>query len=637
MSNFFLSLHSKMDHLNNTSKSLEEVNASVDAYSKKSFWKKTLSILGPAYLVAVGYMDPGNWATDIEGGSRYGYALIWVLVMSNIMAIVLQSLSARLGIVYKKDLAQVNRETYPPVINFCLYILAELAIAACDLAEIIGMAIGLHLLFGLPLIWGVSVTILDTFLLLYLQKLGIRKMEAFIICLIAIIAVSFALELFFVKPEIGSVLKGLKPTLPDDYSLYIAIGIIGATVMPHNLYLHSALVQTRKIGDDDVSKRRAIKWNFFDSAIALNLALFVNAAILILAATAFHKNGMTEINSIEDAHKLLAPLVGNKWAPMLFAIALIAAGQSSTITGTLAGQIVMEGYLHIRINPWLRRILTRAIAIIPAFLVILIAGEDKMTDLLIFSQVVLSIQLAFAVIPLVYSVSNKRMMGNFVIKPWLIIVSVVITAIILFLNIKMVINKSLEFYSEINSTVGKIGIILGLFLFGVLLIITIVYPLISKRKKSRAVSMHKEHRALNTIEIKDYNKIALALDFSEKDHTVISHAFKQGAGNTLFVLIHVVESANAKYRGNYADDAETLKDLEQLELYKSQFIKLNKQVKICLGYRNRASEIARICNEEKVDLIILGAHGHKGIMDFIYGQTIDAVRHKVNIPVLIAP
>jgi manganese transport protein len=325
-------------------------------------------------------MDPGNWATDIEGGSRYGYALVWVLVMSNIMAIVLQSLSARLGIVYKRDLAQVNRETYPPVINFCLYILAEIAIAATDLAEVIGMAIGLHLLFGLPLIWGVGITILDTFLLLYLQKLGIRKMEAFIISLIAIIFVSFFIELLFVKPSITEILKGIKPTLPDSDALYIAIGIIGATVMPHNLYLHSALVQTRKIGDDDESKRKAIKYNFIDSAIALNLALFVNAAILILAGTVFFKNGMSDVNSIESAHKLLAPLVGNKLAPILFAVALIAAGQSSTVTGTLAGQIVMEGYLHIRFNPWLRRIITRSVAVIPAMITIWIAGEDKMTD-----------------------------------------------------------------------------------------------------------------------------------------------------------------------------------------------------------------------------------------------------------------
>jgi manganese transport protein len=619
----------------NVTKSLEEVNETVDTRGKKSIWKKIFSYLGPAYLVAVGYMDPGNWATDIEGGSRYGYALIWVLVMSNIMAIILQSLSARLGIVYKKDLAQVNRETYPPVINFCLYILAELAIAACDLAEVIGMAIGLNLLIGLPLIWGVTITVLDTFLLLYLQKLGIRKMEAFILALIIIIAVSFGLELIFVKPVISEIFSGLKPSLPDSYALYIAIGIIGATVMPHNLYLHSALVQTRKIGDDDESKRKAIKWNFIDGAIALNLALFVNAAILILAATVFHKNGMTEIASIEDAHKLLAPLVGNNLAPTLFAIALIAAGQSSTITGTLAGQIVMEGYLHIRINPWLRRLLTRAIAIIPAFITILIVGESKMTDLLILSQVVLSIQLAFAVIPLVFAVSNKKMMGNFVIKPWLIAVSIAVTTIILFLNIKMVMGKSLDFINTTDSTFYKILVIIGLVFFFGLLIITIVYPIFSKNKDIHSNHIHKQKTELHTLEIVEPKCIALALDFSDIDMKVLSHGIKQAGKDTQLVLIHIVESANAKYLGNNAADSETQKDYEQLEIYQSYLKDHNFNAKICLGYRNRTNEIVRICKEENADLIIFGAHGHSGFMDFVYGQTIESVRHKVAVPVLV--
>ncbi|MBK9734077.1 MAG: Nramp family divalent metal transporter [Saprospiraceae bacterium] len=621
--------------MSHTSKSLDEVNATVDTMAKGSLWKRILAFFGPAYLVAVGYMDPGNWATDIEGGSRYGYALIWVLVMSNIMAIILQTLSARLGIVYKKDLAQVNRETYPPVINFCLYILAELAIAACDLAEIIGMAIGLNLLFGLPMIWGVTITILDTFLLLYLQKLGIRKMEAFIISLILIIAVSFCFELFFVKPVISEIIMGIRPSLPDDYALYIAIGIIGATVMPHNLYLHSALVQTRNIGEDDESKRKAIKWNFVDSIVALNLALFVNAAILILAASAFHNNGMTEISSIEDAHKLLEPLVGNQWASMLFAIALIAAGQSSTVTGTLAGQIVMEGYLHIRINPWLRRILTRVIAILPAFITILIAGEDKMTDLLIFSQVVLSVQLSFAVIPLVYSVSNKRIMGNFVIKPWLIIVSVVVTAIILYLNIRMVLNKALTYLHESDSMYGKVSVVTGLILFTIILLITIFYPLLYKKMRQKDTNIHNKYPEVNPPEPVNYLRIALALDFSDSDGKIISHGLKQAGIDTSFVLIHVVESASAKYLGFNVADAETAKDEAQLKLYQSQLMGIKKQAKVCLGFGDRVNEIARICKDEQVDLIIMGAHGHKGFMDFVYGQTIESVRHKVGVPVLI--
>jgi manganese transport protein len=624
-----------MNFRNKHQESLEEVNASVDISAKKSIWKKILAFFGPAYLVSVGYMDPGNWATDIEGGSRYGYALVWVLVMSNIMAIVLQSLSARLGIVYKRDLAQVNRETYPPVINFCLYILAEIAIAATDLAEVIGMAIGLHLLFGLPLIWGVGITILDTFLLLYLQKLGIRKMEAFIISLIAIIFVSFFIELLFVKPSITEILKGIKPTLPDGDALYIAIGIIGATVMPHNLYLHSALVQTRKIGDDDESKRKAIKYNFIDSAIALNLALFVNAAILILAGTVFFKNGMSDVNSIESAHKLLAPLVGNKLAPILFAVALIAAGQSSTVTGTLAGQIVMEGYLHIRFNPWLRRILTRSVAVIPALITIWIAGEDKMTDLLILSQVILSIQLAFAIIPLIYSVSNKEKMKNFAIKPWLIVVSVLITSIILYLNIKMVLGKAIDFLNSNSITWLNVIVMIGLILFFVLLILTIFYPLVMKKIKNKHYSIHKSISDLTLNPIPSYDKIGLALDFSQSDQQIISHALNQANDATKFVLIHIVESAGAKVLGEYSADNESLTDEQQLNFYKDFFSHQQKEAIIRLGYRNRTDEIVRICKEENVNMLILGAHGHHGFFDLFFGQTIDTVRHQLEIPILI--
>jgi manganese transport protein len=616
-------------------KSLEEVNGSVDVMAKRSFWKRILSFFGPAYLVSVGYMDPGNWATDIEGGSRYGYQLIWVLVMSNIMAIILQSLSARLGIIYKRDLAQVNRETYPPVINFCLYILAEIAIAATDLAEVIGMAIGLHLLTGLPLIWGVVITIFDTFLLLYLQKLGIRKMEAFIVGLIAIIFGAFAIELFFVKPSLVEIAKGLKPVLPDSDALYIAIGIIGATVMPHNLYLHSALVQTRKIGDDDESKRKALKYNFIDSTVALNLALFVNAAILILAGAAFYNNGITDVTSIESAHSLLAPLVGQKLAPILFAIALIAAGQSSTVTGTLAGQIVMEGYLHIRFNPWLRRIITRMVAVIPALITILIAGEDKMTDLLILSQVILSVQLAFAIIPLIFAVSNKGMMKNFVIKPWLIAVSVLVTSVILYLNIKMVMEKALDFLHSNSSWSLDILIIIGLILFFTLLLLTIFYPFFAKRPKADGPSIHQWIDNIQIVEVRDYKKIAVAVDFGSVDQQVLSHALKHAQASTELVLIHVVESAGAKILGNYTADAESKRDEEQLQAYQDHLTKLNLKVSSRLGYRNRATEIVRICKEEGADLLIMGAHGHEGFFDFVYGQTIESVRHKLVIPVLI--
>ncbi|GAB3815610.1 hypothetical protein GCM10028895_09950 [Pontibacter rugosus] len=374
-------------------KSLEEVHSSVDTTKQTSFWRRLFSFLGPAYLVSVGYMDPGNWATDIAGGSQFGYKLVWVLLMSNLMAILLQSLSARLGVVRGLDLAQASRETYPPFINVPLYFLAEIAIAACDLAEVLGMAIGLQLLFGMPLLWGVSLTVLDTFLLLFLINKGMRKMEAFVLALVMIIGGAFVIEMFFAKPDVSELVTGFIPSIPNNEALYIAIGIIGATVMPHNLYLHSSLVQSRKIDRTPQGIWRAIKYNFVDSAVALNLALFVNAAILILAAAAFYENGIHTVTEIQDAHKFLAPLLGSKWAPILFAVALIAAGQSSTLTGTLAGQIVMEGYLNLRIQPWLRRMITRLLAVGPALFVIIYFGEDQTGELLVLSQVILSLQL----------------------------------------------------------------------------------------------------------------------------------------------------------------------------------------------------------------------------------------------------
>ena len=382
--------------------SLDEVHQSVDTGATTVSWRRLFMTMGPAFLISVGYMDPGNWATDIAGGSKYGYSLLWVLLMSNLIALLLQTLSVRLGVVRGRDLAQASRETYPKWINLPLFVLAQIAIAACDLAEVIGMAIGLQLLFGLPLIWGVSIALLDTFVILYLQNKGIRYIEMFILSLVFIIGACFFVELFFAKPDLVGIGLGFIPSMPDSGALYIAIGIIGATVMPHNLYLHSALVQTRKHDSTPTGIKQALKFNFIDSAIALNMALFVNAAILILAAAVFHRNNMSEVTELQDAHNLLAPLLGENLAPTLFAVALIAAGQSSTITGTLAGQIVMEGYLDLRIAAWLRRLITRLLAVIPAFLTILYAGESQVGELLILSQVILSLQLGFAVIPLIH-------------------------------------------------------------------------------------------------------------------------------------------------------------------------------------------------------------------------------------------
>lgn len=462
------------------SKSLEEVHESVEVKSGKI--KRIFSFFGPAYLVSVGYMDPGNWATDLAGGSKYGYTLLWVLLMSNLMALFLQGLCARLGIVRKKDLAQCNKEIYPKGMNYILYILAEIAIIACELAEILGMAIGLKLLFGIDLIYGVIISFIDTFLLLYLQKLGMRKMELFIVGIISIIAMCFLTELILAKPQLNAVVQGFIPTIPDTTALYISIGMIGATVMPHNLYLHSALVQTRKIDRDEKSIRKALKYNFFDSAIALNIAFFVNAAILILAASAFHINGHYEVAELEDAHKLLGITLGTNLAPKLFAVALILAGQSSTVTGTLAGQIVMEGYLNISIPPVYRRIITRFLAVAPAVIVILIFGDSQVGKMLVFSQVLLSMQLAFAIIPLIYFVSDKKNMGTFAIGKFTKIIGWGIAAIISFLNIKLVYEEFKNIILENNNAILSTTLYLiegGLLL---LLFFTIVIPLFFKKE-----------------------------------------------------------------------------------------------------------------------------------------------------------
>jgi len=623
--------------MNHQHTSLGDVHQSVDmTNSGGARWRKLLAFFGPAYLVSVGYMDPGNWATDLAGGSQYGYKLLWVLLMSNLMALLLQSLSARLGIVRGRDLAQANRETYPAPVNFILYILAEIAIAATDLAEVLGMAIGIQLLTGLPLVWGVSITVFDTFLLLILQRYGIRKMEAFIIALVAIVGISFLLELIMAKPALNEVVVGFVPTIPDNVALYIAIGIIGATVMPHNLYLHSALVQTRKIKRDDAGIKQALKLNFIDSAVALNLAFFVNAAILILAASVFFKAGHTDIAEIQDAHKLMEGLLGSKLAPMLFAIALIAAGQSSTVTGTLAGQIVMEGYLSLRINPWLRRLITRLLAIIPALLVIIIAGPDKVGDLLVFSQVLLSMQLGFAVIPLIHFVSDKKTMGKFTIKPIVKVAAWIITVILVYLNGRMVYTEAAKYVTGNSNMLADIAIILAGLGFIALLVITVVYPLISRYQQKASAQIHHTHEiTLGELQIPVYNRIAMALDFSKDDEKIISNALAHGNPQTEYLLIHIIESASAKYLGRESDDFETRKDKEQMDKYITLLHSRNIRAKGLLGYRHRAKEIVRLVKEEKADFLVLGGHGHTGIKDWVYGETANQVRHQVRIPVLV--
>jgi manganese transport protein len=614
--------------------SLSDVHGTVDVERGGSRWKQLFSFFGPAYLVSVGYMDPGNWATDIAGGSQFGYRLLWVLLMSNGMALVLQSLSARLGIVRGRDLAQANREAYPKLINFCLYILAEIAITACDLAEVLGMAIGIQLLTGLPLIYGVTITALDTFLLLFLQKLGMRRMEIFIICLIAIVGGAFMVEIFLAKPDPGEIALGLIPGISNSAALYVAIGIIGATVMPHNLYLHSALVQTRKIKREDRFIKKALRLNFLDSAIALNLAFFVNAAILVLAGTVFFKTGRTNVGSIREAHQMLSPLLGTSLASTLFAIALIAAGQSSTITGTLAGQIVMEGHLHLRINPLLRRLITRLLAIIPAVIVISISGENEVDQLLIFSQVVLSLQLGFAIIPLIHFVSNKEKMGIFRIKKWTKISAWAITALLLYLNLKLVLDEGSAYFSTPGHVLIKIFAIILLISAIALLLYIFIHPWTSKPADQK-LTLHGDGNTISHLEIPTFRKIAIALDFSRLDEKLLAFALGQGGHKSSYILIHIVESVSARVLGKQSDDLETRTDQERLNSYQQSLTNDNYQVTTKLGYIHRSKEIVRIVKEEQADILVIGAHGHTGIQDFIYGETVNSVRHELKIPVLI--
>ncbi len=420
------------------SHSLSEVHASINIPKNSGFWRKMFAFIGPGLMISVGYMDPGNWATDIAGGAQFGYTLLSVILISNFFAMILQHLSLKLGIVTERDLAQACRDHFSPKVNFVLWIFCEIAIAACDLAEVIGAAIAINLLFGIPLTWGIIITTLDVLLILLLQSKGFRWIESIIAGLIFVIFSCFLYEIVISKPEIFSLLQGLVPKkeiVTNPSMLYIAIGILGATVMPHNLYLHSSIIQTRNYERTDEGKREAIKFATIDSSASLFLAFFINAAILILAAATFHTSGNHDIADIHDAYQMLTPLLGTSLASIAFAIALLASGQNSTITGTLAGQIVMEGFLNIRLKPWLRRLITRLIAVIPAVIVSILYGEKGTSELLVLSQVILSMQLSFAVVPLVMFTSDKLKMGKFVNKPVLKISAWIISVIIILLNI----------------------------------------------------------------------------------------------------------------------------------------------------------------------------------------------------------
>ncbi|HOY06902.1 MAG TPA: Nramp family divalent metal transporter [Saprospiraceae bacterium] len=618
-------------------RSLSEVHSTVETNVKGGFWRRLFVFLGPAYLVSVGYMDPGNWATDLAGGSRFGYSLLWVLLMSNLIALLLQSMCARLGVVAQRDLAQASRELYHPAANIFNYILAEIAIASCDLAEVVGMAIGLQLLFGFPLIWGVGLSVLDAFLILFLMQLGIRRLEAFILALVLIIGGAFAIQMLLAKPQLSEVVVGFIPSIPNSEALFIAIGIIGATVMPHNLYLHSALVQSRKVTRDPQGLRRAIRYNIIDSAIALNLALFVNAAILILAAAVFYKNGYNGVSEIQDAHRLLEPLLGKSYAPALFAIALIAAGQSSTVTGTLAGQIVMEGYLHLRIAPWLRRLITRLLAVVPAVIVISYFGESSTGDMLVMSQVILSMQLGFAIIPLLHYVSSKKRMGEYAIGFWAKVGGWASAVIIVSLNVRLVVDQVRGWLANSGEHVWAIQWIVIPFLLGtaVMLGYIVLRPLLVNLPKAGTKVPHGNVRAITTMQTPDYQEIAIAVDFSEADQKTLEHALHIGGKSAKYFLIHAVETAGAWVMGNEIQDYETHADIKYLQEYETALIALGYQCESVIGYGPAKQAIPKLVNDKNVDLLVMGAHGHRVMKDLIFGTTIGAVRHAVSIPVLI--
>lgn len=615
------------------SKSLEEVHVTVQTQHPK-LWKRIFAFAGPAYLVSVGYMDPGNWATDLEGGSRFGYALIWVILMSNMMAVLLQTLSARLGIVTGKDLAQACQAEYSKFASFSLWILCEIAIAAMDLAEVLGTILGLNLLFGLPLLWGAAVTLFDTFLLLAIQRYGIRKLEAFILSLITVIAGGFMVNLFLAKPDWGAAAAGLAPTLPVG-SLYIILGIIGATVMPHNLYLHSSLVQTRRVSRIVDSKAAACKYNLLDSAIALNAAFFVNSAILVLAAAVFYRHGIV-VTEIQQADKLLEQLLGTRVAPIAFGLALLAAGQSSTLTGTLAGQIVMEGFVKIKLRPYLRRLITRVIALLPAVVVISTSGDEGTYQLLILSQVILSLQLPFAIVPLVHFTSDKLKMGAFASKLWVKVLAWITSVLIIALNGKLVYDQVMEWVKGDVPLIISILAVCCAAAIALFLLYLIVLPLLRGERRWMDEKPGGASAILRRIETHPVKHIAAALGRDEGDREIVSRALSLAkTEKAMLTLVHVADSAPVQVYSEEGYDEHTREDEQYLleiaeELRSSEVV-----VEIALAFGDPARELVNFATTHKVDMLVMGSHGHRLIGDLLWGETVDPVRHKVDIPVLV--
>jgi manganese transport protein len=620
------------------SHSLPEVHQSIHT-SHAKWWRRLLAFAGPAYLVSVGYMDPGNWATDLEGGARFGYRLLWVLVASNLVALLLQTLSSRLGIVTGRDLAQASREEYPRAVSYTLWLLCELAIIACDLAEVLGAAIGLNLLFHLPLLYGVLVTAADTLLVLWFSKLGIRVIEAFVLVLIATIAGCFAFEIYLAHPAAGEVATGLIPRL-NSHSLYLAVAIFGATVMPHNLYLHSALVQTRRIGETTGEKRTACRFNLLDSTLALNGALFVNAAILIMAAAVFFKRGIV-VTEIQQAHQLLSPLVGTTAASLLFGLALLCSGQSSTLTGTMAGQIVMEGFLRFRMQPWLRRAVTRFLAITPAVATIYFFGETKTTDLIVMSQVILNLQLPFAVIPLVHFTSDRKRMGEFA-SPLSVKVAAWGCAIfILVLDIWLLHDQIRDWLAgsgSFHSMVLMGAIVIGLAALFLLSLI-VFWPWIGTRPLAtiRAAPGSRQAALSPFPSTANYSRILVPLDQSDSDLHAISNALTMARTHRAqIILLHVEEGVTSQLFGSMSSTAEIKEGQDYLAGIVASLQKEHVDVEVVVRHgRSPAAQIASAVTELQADAIVMASHGHRGLKDLVFGTTINSVRHRVKVPLLI--
>jgi len=615
--------------------SLADVHSSVDI-SQLSFWRRMFAFAGPAYLVSVGYMDPGNWATDLEGGARFGYRLLWVLVMSNAMAILLQTLSARLGIVNGRDLAQACRETYPRALSFTLWVLSEIAIAACDLAEVLGAAIALNLLFHIPLLIGVILTAADTLLLLWFQSFGIRAIEAFILSLITVMAICFCIEVFWAHPAASELFGGLMPRL-DRSSLYLAVTILGATVMPHNMYLHSALVQTRNIGRTETAKRMACRFNLIDSVVALNGAMLVNCAILVLAAAVFFKRGII-VTEIQQAHVLLVPLLGASMAGVLFAVALLCSGQSSTLTGTMAGQVVMEGFVNIRVRPWLRRLITRSLAVIPAALTIYFAGDKATLGLLLLSQAILSMQLPFAIVPLIHFTSDRARMGSFANARWVRWLSWITAAAVIGLNTWLAYDSIEGWLAGAGAwriLVGTTAITVAAALAILLLWVTFE-PLISGRKRGRAaLEFPATEGAVAAAPV--YHRILVPLDHTTLDLLAVSHAAAMAKlhGAKLY-LLHVEEGVTSQIYGGDSSTAEVEAGQAYLDRIAQSLHDQGIAVETTILHSaSPRKEIVRFAHEIHPDLLIMGAHGHGGLKDLIFGTTISPVRHNLDIPMLI--